>query len=157
MSKHLPKWCICPAHDSNAKSQDRMETSGFREYLASKVFLQDTQETFCFSKLSFLIHTFYAYTIYTHITHRCWEVLQRENPNHKLRELEIVVPIILYTFACGFSSTPTSPFPYHWKVDSPNTYHTFAEYSMRFWCCWKVLEEARLWWMQLGVLRDPES
>ena len=48
-----------------------METGVFREYLMGKAFLQDTYETFCFAKLLFLIHTFYAYTIYTHIAHRC--------------------------------------------------------------------------------------
>ena len=157
MSKHLAKWCMCHAHDLNAKSQDRMETSGFCEYLTSKAFPRDTHETFCFAKLSFFIHTFCAYTIYTHITHKCWGVLQRENPNHKLWELEIVVPIILYTFACGFSSTSTSPFPYHWEVNSPNTYHTLLECSMRFWCCWEALEEAKFWRMQSDVLQDPKS
>ena len=88
-----------------------------------KAFPQDTRETFYFARLSFLIHTFYAYPICTHITHRCWGVLLRENPSHKPWELEIVIPIYLYTFMCGFSSTPTSPFPYHWEIDSSNTSH----------------------------------
>ena len=98
-----------------------METSVFRECLAGKTFPQDTRETFCFAKLSFLIHIFCAYTIYTHIIHRCWEVLLRENLSHKPWELEIVIPTILYINTCGFSSTLTSPFPYHWEVDNPNT------------------------------------
>ena len=132
MSKHPAKWCMCPAYDWNAKSQDRMETTIFHEYLMGKAFLWDTHETFYFARLSFLIHTFYTYTIYTHITHRCWGVLQRENPSHKPWELEIVIPTYLYTIACGFSSTPTSPFPYHWEVDSSNTYHTLSECSVRF-------------------------
>ena len=63
---------------------------------------RDTRKTFCFARLSFFIHTFCVYTSYTHITYRCWGVLQRENPNHKLWELEIVIPTYLYTFACGF-------------------------------------------------------
>ena len=121
----------------------QMETAVFREYLASKAFPRDTRKTFCFARLSFLIHTFYAYTIYSHITHRCWGVLLRENLSHKPWELEIVIPTYLYTFACGFFTTPTFPFPYHWKVDSPNTYHTLSECSVRFWCCWEVLEEAK--------------
>ena len=157
MSKLPAKWSMCPTHDWNAKSQDRMETAGFHEYLAGKVFPQDTHNTICFARLSFLIHTFCTYTIYTHITHRCWGVLLRENYSQKPWELEIVIFTILYTNTCGFSSTPTSPFPYHSKVDSPNTYHTLSECSMRFWSCWEVLEEARLWRMQSGVLRDPES
>ena len=49
----------------------QMETAMFRECLTGKAFLRDTRKTFCFARLSFLIHTFYAYTIYTHITHRC--------------------------------------------------------------------------------------
>ena len=120
-----------------------METAVFHEYLANKAFLRDTRKTFYFARLSFLIHTFYAYTIYTHITHKCWGVLQRENPSHKHWKLEIVIPTYLYTFACRFSSTPTSPFPYHWEVDSPNTYHTLSKCSVRIWCCWEALEEAK--------------
>ena len=139
------KWCMCFAHDWNAKSQNRMETAVFRECLVGKAFLRNTRETFCFARLSFLIHTFCTYTIYTHITHKCWGVLLRENPSHKPWELEIVIPIILYTIAYGFSSTPTSLFPHHWKVDSPNTYHTLSECQVKFWCYWEALEEAKLW------------
>ena len=53
------------------------------------------------------------------------------------------LPTYLYTFACGFSSIPTSPFPYHWEVDSPNTYHTLSECQVRICCCWEALEEAK--------------
>ena len=127
----------------NSKSQDRMETAVSYEYLAGKAFFRDTRETFCFAKLSTLIHTFCVYTIYTHIIHKCYRVLLRENPSQTPWELKIVIPIILYTIACGFSSTPTSPFPYHWEVDSPNSYHRFLECQVRFWCCWKALEEAK--------------
>ena len=151
------KWCICPAHDWNLKSRDRMETAGFRECLAGKAFPWDTRETFCFVKLSFLTHSILTHTIYTPITHICWGVLLRENSSHKPWELEIVIPIILYTITCGFSSTPTSSFPYYWEVDSPNTYHTLSECQVRFWCYWEALEEVRFWRMQLGVLRDLES
>ena len=108
-----------------------------------KAFPQDARKTFCFVRLSFLIHTFCAYTIYTHITYRCWGVFPRENPSHKPWKLEIVIPTYLYTFACGFSSTPISPFPYHWEVDSPNIYHTLSKCSVRFWCCWKALEKTK--------------
>ena len=47
-----------------------METAVSREYLTGKAFPRDTRETLCFVSLSNLIHTFYAYTIYTHITHK---------------------------------------------------------------------------------------
>ena len=69
----------------------------------------------------------------------------------------MVIPTILYTIHYGFSLTPTSPFLYPWEVNSPNTYHTYSECQVRFWYYWEALEEAKLWWMQLGVLRDPKS
>ena len=47
-----------------------METAVSREYLAGKAFPRDTREAFCSASLSNLKHTFYAYTIYTHITHK---------------------------------------------------------------------------------------
>ena len=120
-----------------------MEIAVFREYLMGKAFSRDTRETFCSTSLYYLIHTFCTHTIYTHITHNCWGVLLRENPSQKPWELEIAIPTYLYTFGCGFFSTPTSPFPYHWKVDSPNTYHTLSECQVRIWCCWEALEEAK--------------
>ena len=134
---HVPcTWLEC-------EESVQMEIAVSREYLAGKAFPRDTRKTFCFARLCYLIHTFCTYTIYTHITHKSWGVLQRENPIHKPWELEIVIPTFLYIIACGFSSTPTSPFPYHWEVDSTKTYHTFLECSVRFWCCWEVLEEAK--------------
>ena len=51
----------------------QMETVVSREYLADKAFLRDTREAFCYASLSSLKHTFCAYTIYTHITHKCEE------------------------------------------------------------------------------------
>ena len=92
----------------------------------------DTRETFYFAELSFLIHIICTYIIYTPINHICWGVILRENSTYKPWELEIVIPIILYTITCGFSSTPISPFPYHWEVNSPNTYHTLSECLVRF-------------------------
>ena len=133
---HVPcMWLEC-------EESVQMETTVLREYLAGKAFPQDTRETFCFARLCYLIYTFCTHTIYTHITNKCWGVLQRKNPNHKPWELETVIPTILYTIACGFSSTPTSSFPYHWEVDNPNIYHTLSECQVIFWCCWEVLEEA---------------
>ena len=151
------KWSMCPACDWNAKSQDRMEIVGFCECLADKAFPRDTRETFCFTELSYLIHTFFTHTIYTPVTHRCSGVLLRENPSHNPWELEIFIPTILYTIHYGFSSTLTSQFPYSWEVDSPNTYHILSKCQVRFWYCWKALEEAKIWWMQSGVLWDLES
>ena len=148
---------MCPAHDWNVKSQDRMETTSFHEYLVGKAFPRDIRKTFYFARLLFLIHTFCAYTIYTHITHRCCGVFLRENLSHKPWELEIVIPTYLYIISCGFSSNPNSPFPYLWEVDSLNTYHTLLECQVRIWCFWEALEEAKLWQMQSSILRDPEN
>ena len=134
---HVPcTWLEC-------EESGQMEIVVFREYLVSKAFPRDTRETFCSASLDYLIHTFCTHTIYTHITHNCWGVLLRENPSQKPWELEIAIPTYLYTFAYGFSLTPTSPFPYHWEVDSPNTYHTMLECHVRIWCYWEALEEAK--------------
>ena len=135
----------------------QMETAVFREYLAGKAFSRDTHETFYFARLSYLIHTFYTHTIYTHIIHKCWGVLLRENPSHKPWELEIVIPTYLYTIACGFSSNPTSPFPYLWEVDSPNTYHTLSECLVRFWYSWEALEEVKDGRCNMELVWDLES
>ena len=47
-----------------------MKTTMSREYLAGKGFPRDTREAFYSASLFSLKHTFYAYTIYTHITHK---------------------------------------------------------------------------------------
>ena len=80
----------------------QMEIVVFRKYLTSKAFSRDTCKTFCSTNLYYLIHTFCTHTIYTHITHNWWGVLLRKNPSLKPRELEIIIPIYLYTYACGF-------------------------------------------------------
>ena len=94
---HVPyTWLEC-------EESVQMETAMSRGYLAAgKAFPQDTRETFCSTKLYYLIHTFCTHTIYTHITHKCEGVLLRENPSQTPWELEIIIPIYLYTYACGF-------------------------------------------------------
>jgi len=56
----------------------RVMTVGFREYFASKAFLQDTYETFTFSILAYLLHYAFTHTIYTVITHILKEVFFNE-------------------------------------------------------------------------------
>ena len=51
---------------------------GFCEYFASKAFLQNTRETFCFAILAYLLPHVLTHTIYTHITHLLEGVLFRE-------------------------------------------------------------------------------
>ena len=120
-----------------------MESAMSHEYLTGKAFPRNTCETFCFDRLYYLIHTVRIHTIYTNITHKWWAELLRENPSKSTWELKIVILIILYTFFCGISLSPTFPFPYHWEVDSTNTYHTLWECQVRFWSCWEALEEAK--------------
>ena len=127
----------------------QMETAVSREYLAGKAFPRDTRETFYFARLYYLIHTFCTYTIYTHITHKWWGELLRENPSKNTWELEIVIPTIFYTFICRFSSSLTFPFPYHWEVNRLNTYHIFWECPVRFWCYY--IGRSQGWQMQHGA------
>ena len=138
-TKHPVKWPMWLAHTG----MWRVRTRWRQLCLASISQVRPSCETFCFAKLLIQIHTFCAYTIYIHITHKSWGVLMRENPSQTPWKLKIVIPTILYIIACGFSSTPTSPFLYHWEVDSPNTYHTLSECQVIVWCCWEVLEEAK--------------
>ena len=139
MTKHPAKGSMCLAHDWNAKSQARWR----QLCLPSISRVKPSRETFYSASLSSLIHTFCANTIYTHITHKCWGKLLRENSSQTTWELEIVIPTILYTFVLEISSSPTYPFPYHWEVDSPNTYHTLWECQVIGWCYWEALEEAK--------------
>ena len=67
-------WSIsCVLHVLECEESGQMETVVSHEYLAGKAFPRDTRETFCSASLSSLKHTFCAYTIYTHITHKCEE------------------------------------------------------------------------------------
>ena len=77
----IPRSNSCALHMLKCEESSQMETAVSREYLAGKAFPRDTCETFCFANLSILIQTFCAYTIYTHITHKCSRELLRENPN----------------------------------------------------------------------------
>ena len=131
----IPQNISCALHVLECEELGQMETAVSCEYPASKAFLRDTREAFCSAYLSSLKHTFCAYTIYTHITHKCEESFWEKNPSQTAWELEIVILTILYTFFLGISSYPTSPFPYHSEVDSPNTYHTLWECQVKFWCC----------------------
>ena len=131
----IPRSISCALHVLECEESGQMKTIVSREYLAGKAFPQDTREAFYSASLSSLIHTFCAYTIYTHITHKCEESFWEKNPSKNTRELEIVIPTILYTFVYGISSSPTSPFPNHWEVVSPNTHHTIWECQVKIWSC----------------------
>ena len=135
-------WSIsCALHVLECEESGQMETAMSREYLIGKAFSRDTCEAFCSASLSSLIHAFCAYIIYTHITHKCEESFWEKNPSKNTRELEIFIPTILYTFVCGISSSPTSPFPNHWEFVSPNTHHIIWECQVKIWSYWEALEE----------------
>ena len=118
-----------------------------REYLTSKTFLQDTCETFCFARLSILIHASYAYTIYTLITHKCMrghlerKTLDKFSTTHTPILLRESYSSLVRNHCSLFSSLSH----YHTLRGDlyPNTIHTFSECSECFWCCWEALEEAK--------------
>ena len=137
---------MCFVHDWNATSQDRMETAGFCECLAGKVFPWDTHKTFCFAELSYLIHTFCTHTIYTPITHICWCSYSERKT---LREVSTIHPLIRES--CPFlernlCSLFSFPFPLLYLLRGDfylNTTHTHSKCWECFWCYWEVLEEAK--------------
>ena len=95
--RSLPaKWSMCPAHDWNAKSHDRMVRVGFRECLTGKAFPRNI--LFCYFVI-FDTPYLYPHYIYSYYPHMLKSVFQRENPSHNLWELKIVIP----TIYCGFS------------------------------------------------------
>ena len=67
----IPRSNSCALHMLECGESGQMETAVSREYLMGKAFPRDTRETLCPASLSSLIHTFCAYTIYTHTTHKC--------------------------------------------------------------------------------------
>ena len=70
-------------------------------------------------------------------------MLLRENPSQTPRELEIIIPIYLYTYACGFPQLLSLHFHIIERLIVQNTYRTLSKCQMRFWCCWEALEEAK--------------
>ena len=66
----IPQSISYALHVLECEESGQMETAVSREYLMGKAFPWDTREVFCFASLSSLKHTFCAYTIYTHITHK---------------------------------------------------------------------------------------
>ena len=82
---------------------------------------KDLRKSLFGKKLCFALRSLYPHYIYPNYSQSVRSSFQRENPRKYTWELEIVIPIIIYTFPCGFFSTPTSPSLYFWEVTSPNT------------------------------------
>ena len=92
--------CAIPQKDySQLRHHEIVSKAQFNpvKTFAGKAFPRDIRETFCSTKLYYLIRTFYTHTIYTHITHKCWGMLLKENPSQTPWELVIIIPIYLYT------------------------------------------------------------
>ena len=53
-------------------------------------------------KVKLLYQILYPHYKYPHYPQIVRSAFQRENPNKYTRELEIVIPTIIYTFPCGF-------------------------------------------------------
>ena len=80
--------------------------------------------------------------IYPHYPQMLSSASERKPWPNTLRVRDYHTHISLH-ICLWISSTSTSPFPYHWEVDNPNTYHTLSECQVRFWCSWEALEEAK--------------
>ena len=135
----------------------QMETALSRKYLVGKAFPRDTRETFCSARLYYLIHTFCTHTIYIHITHKCQGVLLRENSSLKPWELEIIIPIYLYTFACEFPQLLPLHFHTIERLIAQTIITPFQSVKWSFGAAgkhWKKLRMADATW---SLLRDPES
>ena len=141
---------MCSKHDWNVKSQYRWRQLCF----TSSSWVRPSHETpvkhsvlpDCAIWYTLSVPILYIPTLSTNVE----ECFKKKNPSHKPWELEIVIPIILYTIACGFSSTPTSPFPYHWEVNSLNTYHTLQSVKWGFGVV-KSIGRSQGWQMQHGA------
>ena len=147
------KWSTCLAHDWNAKSQYRMETAVSREYLIGKAFPIDTHKTFSSASLYYLIHTFCTHTIYTH---KCWGVLLRENPSQTPWELEIIIPIYLYTYACGFPKLLPLHFHNIERLIAQTLTTPFLSVKWAFGVARKHWKKPRMADATWSLLRDPE-
>ena len=79
----IPRNDACALHMTGMQRVRADRDSCISWVARGSAFPRDTFETFCFAKQCYLIHTFCIHTIYTHITHKSWEVLQRENLSHK--------------------------------------------------------------------------
>ena len=109
----------------------QMETVVSHEYLTGEAFPRDI--LFCQSVLSDT-HFLYPHYIYPHYSQMLRNASERKPYPNTLKVRDYHTHISLH-ICLWISSTPTSPFPHHWEVDSSNTYHSLSECQMRFWCC----------------------
>ena len=127
------------------------------EYFAGKAFLRDTRVTFCSVRLYYLIHTFCTHTIYNHITHKCEGVLLRENPSLKPWELEIIIPIYLYTYACGFPQLLPLHFHTIERLIAQTLTTPFQSIKWDFGATGKYWKKSKMADVTWRLLWDPKS
>ena len=93
-------------------------------------------------KVKLLYQILYPHYKYPHYPWIVRSAFQRENPSKYTWELEVVIPIIIYTFPCGFPRL----LPLHLYIlesfiaqilTTPN-----LSVKWGFWCCWEALEGA---------------
>ena len=133
-------------------------STGWRQLcLSSMAFPRDTRETFCSASLYYLIHTFCTHTIYTHITHKCWEIFLRENPSQTPWELEIIIPIYLYTYACGFPQVLPLHFHTIERLIAQTLTTPIQSVKWDFGAAGKHWKKPRMADATRSLLRDPES
>ena len=110
---------------------------------------------FCYFVISdtpcLCLHYFLPNTIYTHITHMLRGVFfQRENSSYNPWELEIVIPVILYTIHCGFPQL----LPLHIQILERLIAQTLTtpilSVKWGFGAAGKHWKKPFVWWMQLG-------
>ena len=119
-----------------------METAVTCEYLAGKVFNETLARHFvllvCTIRYTLSVPILYIPTFPQMLR----STSERKPKTNTLKVRDYHTHISLH-LCLWISSTLTSPFPYHWEVDSLNTYHTLSECQVRFWCCSEALEEAK--------------
>ena len=90
---------MCSAHDWNAKSHDKW----WQLVFASISRVRPSRKIPAKYSVLLFCHIWYTMSLPTLYILTYWEeFFQRENPSHNPWELEIVIPIILYTIHCGF-------------------------------------------------------
>ena len=135
------KWSICSTHDWNVKSHDRW----WQLVFVSVSWVRPSREIPTKHSVLLICHIWYTKslpTLYILTLPTYWEecFLERKPSPLPLRVRDCHTHNLLHN-PLWFSSTPTSPYPNPWEVDSPNTYHTHPECKVRFWCYWEALEE----------------
>ena len=128
----------------------QMMIAGFRECLAGKAFPRDIREHFilpiCHIWYTRSLHTLYISTLPTYSE----ECFLRGNPSHNPRELEIVIPTILYTIHCGFPQLLPLQFQILERLIAQKLTILILSVKWGFGIVRKYWKKPYVWWMQSG-------